>query len=98
MPRWRSATSSRPSQARTAPGLVICIQAIELAFKRLKSLLGLDRLPAKSAALARGWLFAHLILALLLEDTARKLLDLPPWTDAGTPTLHLTLARHAGAA
>ena len=71
---------------------------VELAFKRLKSLVGLDRLPAKSAALARSWLFAHLIMALLIEGTARKLLDLPPWTDAGTPTLHLTLARHAGAA
>src|SRR5918998_1282287 len=66
---------------------------VELAFKRLKSLLGLDRLPDKSAALARSWLFAHLILALLIEDTARTLLDLPPWADA--PTLHLTLARHA---
>src|ERR671913_203607 len=66
---------------------------VELAFKRLKSLLGLDRLPAKSAALARSWLLAHLILALLIEDTARTLLDLPPWADA--PTLHLTLARHA---
>src|ERR687898_75835 len=51
---------------------------VELAFKRLKGLLGLDRLPAKSAALARSWLFAHLILALLIEDTARTLLDLPP--------------------
>src|SRR5829696_2638897 len=51
---------------------------VELAFKRLKSLLGLDRLPAKSAALARSWLLAHLILALLIEDTARTLLDLPP--------------------
>jgi hypothetical protein len=66
---------------------------VELAFKRLKSLLGLDRLPAKSAALARSWLLAHLILALLIEDTARTLLDLPPWADA--PTIHLTLARHA---
>src|SRR5215210_1502615 len=66
---------------------------VELAFKRLNSLLGLDRLPAKSAALARSWLLAHLILALLIEDTARTLLDFPPWADA--PTLHLTLARHA---
>ena len=71
---------------------------VELAFKRLKSLLGLDRLPAKSEPLARTWLLAHLILALLIEDTTRTLLDLPPWTDAGTPTPHLTLARHAGAA
>jgi Transposase DDE domain len=68
---------------------------VELAFKRLKSLLGLDRLPAKGEPLARTWLLAHLILALLIEDTARKLLDLPPWADADAPTLHLTLARHA---
>ncbi len=71
---------------------------VELAFKRLKSLVGLDRLPAKSAALARSWLFAHLILTMLIEDTARTLLDLPPWADADASTLHLTLARHAGAA
>ena len=71
---------------------------VELAFKRLKSLLGLDRLPAKSAALARSWLLAHLIVALLIEDTAREFLDLPPSADAGAPTPHLTLARHADAA
>jgi Transposase DDE domain len=71
---------------------------VELAFKRLKSLMGLDRLPAKSAALARSWLFAHFILALLIEDTARTLLDLPPCADADAPTRHLTLARHADAA
>jgi hypothetical protein len=71
---------------------------VELAFKRLKSLLGLDRLPAKSEPLARSWLLAHLILALLIEHTARTLLDLPPWADADAPTLHLTLARHADAA
>ena len=69
---------------------------VELAFKRLKSLLGLDRLPAKSAALARSWLFAHLFLAWLIEDPARTPLDSPPGADA--PTLHLTLARHADAA
>ena len=71
---------------------------VELAFKRLKSLMGLDRLPAKSAALARSWLFAHFILALLIEDTARTLLDLPPCAEADAPPRHLTLARHADAA
>src|SRR5215216_1739771 len=71
---------------------------VELAFKRLKSLLGLDRLPARSEPLARSWLLAHLILTLLIEDTARTLLDLPPWADADAPTLHFTLARHADAA
>src|ERR687894_1035331 len=52
---------------------------VELAFKRLKTVLGLGRLPAKGEALARSWLLAHLIVALLIEDTARQLLkSLPP--------------------
>src|ERR687894_631980 len=52
---------------------------VELAFKRLKTVLGLGRLPAKGEALARSWLLAHLIVALLIEDTSRQLLDsLPP--------------------
>jgi IS4 transposase len=41
---------------------------IELAFKRLKSLLNIDRLPAKNPHLARAWLNAHLLLALLIDD------------------------------
>lgn len=51
---------------------------IELAFKRLKSLLNLDRLPAKSPNLARTWLYAHLLLALLIDDMTQQLLDSPP--------------------
>ena len=51
---------------------------VELAFKRLKSLLGLGRLPAKGEALARSWLLAHLIIALLIEDASRQLLDALP--------------------
>jgi hypothetical protein len=42
---------------------------IELAFKRWKSLAGLDRLPAKDPALARSWIYARLIAALLAEKT-----------------------------
>lgn len=37
---------------------------IELAFKRLKSLLHMDQLPAKSDEMARTWLHAHLLFAL----------------------------------
>lgn len=51
---------------------------IELAFKRLKSLLHLDRLPAKDKHLARAWIFAHLIAALLIEDLSPQLRDSPP--------------------
>lgn len=51
---------------------------IELAFKRLKSLLRLDRLPAKDKGLARAWIFAHLIAALLIEDLSPQVRDSPP--------------------
>jgi hypothetical protein len=44
---------------------------VELAFKRMKSLLGFNRLPAKDGALARSWLLAHLVFALLIDDTAQ---------------------------
>jgi hypothetical protein len=40
---------------------------VELAFKRMKSLLRIDRLPAKSEALASAWLHAHLLFALLID-------------------------------
>jgi hypothetical protein len=51
---------------------------IELAFKRLKSLLRLDRLPARGEGLARTWILAHLIAALLIEDLNPELRDSPP--------------------
>jgi len=51
---------------------------IEIAFKRLKSLLHIDQLPAKHPALARTWLLAHIIAALLIEDHAAEVLDSPP--------------------
>ncbi len=41
---------------------------IELAFKQLKSGLGIDRLPAKGARLARNWRLAHFIVALLIDQ------------------------------
>jgi Transposase DDE domain len=51
---------------------------IELLFKRFKSLLGLGDLPAKKRNLARSWIFAKLILALLAEKSARKLAESSP--------------------
>lgn len=71
---------------------------VELAFKRLKSLLGLDRLPAKCRALARSWLLAHLILALLIDDIAQDLLESPPSAASGAARLRVTVADHAYAA
>lgn len=40
---------------------------IELAFKRLKSLIGLRSPPAKDPAIARSWILAHLLMILLVE-------------------------------
>src|SRR5216683_244978 len=51
---------------------------IEIAFKRLKSLLHIDRLEAKDPDLVRTWLLAHIIAALLIEDHATEALDSPP--------------------
>jgi len=51
---------------------------IELLFKRFKSLLGLGDLPIKDRNLARSWIFGKLILALLVERTARKLAESSP--------------------
>jgi hypothetical protein len=52
---------------------------IELVFKRLKGLLGLDHLAAKDSRLARSALYAKLLAALLLEDLTGKFLSFSPW-------------------
>lgn len=51
---------------------------IELAFKRLKSLLRLDCLPAKTEKGSRSWIYAHLILAIATDDCSQDLLDSSP--------------------
>jgi hypothetical protein len=48
---------------------------IELAFKRLKSLLHIDALPAKSEKGGRSWIYACLIFAIAVEQSAREVLD-----------------------
>lgn len=65
---------------------------VELAFKRLKSGLGIGRLLARDRQLGRSWLLAHLILALLIEDAASEILDAPPVRLAG-PTRPASLWR-----
>ncbi len=51
---------------------------IELAFKRMKSLAGLDELPAKKPQLAQAWIYARLIVALLAEQIAGNVPDSSP--------------------
>jgi hypothetical protein len=52
---------------------------IELVFKRLKSLLRLDELPAKDPQLARTFLLSKLLAALLLEELTHAYLSFSPW-------------------
>lgn len=51
---------------------------VELAFKRLKSLLHMDALRARNPDLARAWLYAHLLFALLVEETLADIEAMPP--------------------
>lgn len=51
---------------------------IELAIKRMKSILHFDRLPAKDPGLVRTWFYAHLLLALLLDEKLAGLDAIPP--------------------
>jgi hypothetical protein len=52
---------------------------IELAFKWLKQLLKLGRLPHKDPAAATGWIQAKLVVALLLETLFRSARIFSPW-------------------
>jgi len=38
-----------------------------MAFKRLKSLIGLSAPPGEDSAVAKTWILAHLLMILLLE-------------------------------
>ena len=51
---------------------------VELAFKRLKSLLDLDALRARDKRLARAWIYTNLLAAFLIEDMARPPPARPP--------------------
>jgi hypothetical protein len=51
---------------------------IELAFKRLKSLLGIDQMPTQTAPASRSWLAAHLIMALLCDEASQDFLAVSP--------------------
>ena len=55
---------------------------IELAFKRLKSLIGLKKPPGTDERSARPWVLAHLLMILLLEPLVDALEDSPHWAYA----------------
>jgi len=81
---------------------------IELAFKRLKSLLHIDRIPTSTEKGGLSWLYPHLILALLTDDICQEILESPPCGPCcrryrpavpvgGPGRCHRPVARHSGA-
>ena len=52
---------------------------IELAFKRLKGIVGLDVLPAKDPQLARMYLTTRLLGAVVIDDLTARYLSFSPW-------------------
>lgn len=67
---------------------------IELAFKRFKSLAGLDTLPAKKPELARAWIYARLIVAIIAEQIAGQVPDSSPSGFGTTTSKPFALASH----
>jgi Transposase DDE domain len=55
---------------------------IELAFKRLKSLVGLKGPPGLDERSAKPFILAHLLMILLIEPLIDELDDSPRWADA----------------
>jgi Transposase DDE domain len=53
---------------------------VEIGFKRLKTLGRLDELPSADPVLARTWLLAQLIAAVLTDDLANEIVGFPPST------------------
>ena len=51
---------------------------IELAFKRLKSLLHIDQLRAFDPELAKTWIYTHLIAALAIDSMTQEILESSP--------------------
>ena len=64
---------------------------VELGFKRLKSLGGADDLRASDPDLARAWLLAHLIGAVLTEEFASRIAGFSP-PDPQRPLRHRNAA------
>jgi hypothetical protein len=52
---------------------------IELTFKRMKSLVGLDALTCQDEALGRTFLLAKILATLLIEELSHRWVDFSPW-------------------
>jgi hypothetical protein len=69
-------------RARQPAGQIVALYRnrwqVEIGFKRLKTLGGIDKLPAADPALARTWLVAHLIAAVLTDELANEIVGFSP--------------------
>jgi len=76
----RIALQTRFSAIRCVPSIYERYREwdIELAFKRLKTLLRIDCLPAKTDRGGRSWIYAHLILAIATDACSQDFLDSSP--------------------
>lgn len=73
--------TSLPPEARSAANVLDLYRArwqIEMSFKRLKTLGGIDELPSADPRLARTWLLAHLIVAVITDELANRIVGVPP--------------------
>ncbi len=77
-------TSLKPEAFPTADVLALyrLRWRIELAFKRLKSLIGLKGPPGFDERSAKPYILAHLLTILLLEPLIDELEDSPRWAIA----------------
>ena len=77
-------TSLKPKDFSTADVLALyrLRWRIELGFKRLKSLIGLNGPPGIDERSAKPYVLAHLLTILLLEPLVDELEDSPHWAAA----------------
>jgi hypothetical protein len=79
---WVILTTSLTSEAFTTADVLALYRLrwrIELAFKRLKSLIGLKGPPGTDERSAKPYLLAHLLMILLLEPLIDEFEDSPRW-------------------
>lgn len=82
---WLILVTSLTPEAASADDILALYRLrwrIELAFKRLKSIVGLKGPPGRDERSARPWLLAHLLMILLLEPRVDALEDSPRWASA----------------
>jgi hypothetical protein len=78
---YMTLVTSLPKKGYTAADILAVYRLrwqIELAFKRLKSLLHMDKLPTRTEPASRSWLYAHLIRALVCDDLSQDFLKSSP--------------------